>query len=131
MEQPWYLIKAPIQNTKGLVYESNADNTSSNNVRFGDHHLWHWKSLCCRGSSKPDDGNRDPGDTLYDGYFFNAVGNHRILLLNAVYLALATSSGLATDDIMEPETFSKYLYPSKGLLCLCTQSKTSEKYHLT
>lgn len=123
------LDKSANPNTKGLVYESNADNTSSNNVRFATS-IYGIGKVCAVGdSSVPDDGTGDPGDTLYDGYFFNAVGNHRILLLNAV-IWLATSSGLATDDIMKPE-LSVNIYPNPSSDYVYVQSKTSEKYHLT
>ena len=43
---------------------------------------------------------------------------------------MATSSGLATDDIMKPE-LSVNIYPNPSSDYVYVQSKTSEKYHLT
>ena len=52
------------------------------------------------------------------------LGNHRPLLINSV-IWLATSSGLATDDIMKPE-LSVNIYPNPSSDYVYVQSKTSE-----
>ena len=123
------LNKTANPSVQGLVFKTGASTTGTTNVMFATATYGAGKVCALGDSSVPDDGTGDTGDTLYDGYFTDASGNHRPLLINSV-IWLATSSGLATDDIMKPE-LSVNIYPNPSSDFVYVQSKTSEKYHLT
>jgi len=123
------LNKTANPSVQGLVFKTGASTTGTTNVMFATATYGAGKVCALGDSSVPDDGTGDTGDTLYDGYFTDASGNHRPLLINSV-IWLATSSGLATDDIMKPE-LSVNIYPNPSSDYVYVQSKTSEKYHLT
>jgi hypothetical protein len=123
------LNKTANPSVQGLVFKTGASTTGTTNVMFATATYGAGKVCALGDSSVPDDGTGDTGDTLYDGYFTDASGNHRPLLINSV-IWLATSSGLATDDIMKPE-LSVNIYPNPSSDYVYVQSKTLEKYHLT
>jgi len=123
------LNKTANPSVQGLVFKTGASTTGTTNVMFATATYGAGKVCALGDSSVPDDGTGDTGDNLYDGYFSDASGNHRPLLINSV-IWLATSSGLATDDIMKPE-LSVNIYPNPSSDFVYVQSKTSEKYHLT
>ncbi|MEZ7928799.1 T9SS type A sorting domain-containing protein, partial [Cloacibacterium sp.] len=123
------LNKTANPSVQGLVFKTGASTTGTTNVMFATATYGAGKVCALGDSSVPDDGTGDTGDNLYDGYFADASGNHRPLLINSV-IWLATSSGLATDDIMKPE-LSVNIYPNPSSDFVYVQSKTSEKYHLT
>ena len=123
------LNKTANPSVQGLVFKTGASTTGTTNVMFASATYGAGKVCALGDSSVPDDGTGDTGDNLYDGYFADASGNHRPLLINSV-IWLATSSGLATDDIMKPE-LSVNIYPNPSSDYVYVQSKTSEKYHLT
>ena len=123
------LNKTANPSVQGLVFKTGASTTGTTNVMFATATYGAGKVCALGDSSVPDDGTGDTGDNLYDGYFTDASGNHRPLLINSV-IWLATSSGLATDDIMKPE-LSVNIYPNPSSDYVYVQSKTSEKYHLT
>ena len=123
------LNKTANPSVQGLVFKTGASTTGTTNVMFATATYGAGKVCALGDSSVPDDGTGDTGDNLYDGYFADASGNHRPLLINSV-IWLATSSGLATDDIMKPE-LSVNIYPNPSSDYVYVQSKTSEKYHLT
>ena len=123
------LNKTANPSVQGLVFKTGASTTGTTNVMFASATYGAGKVCALGDSSVPDDGTGDTGDNLYDGYFADASGNHRPLLINSV-IWLATSSGLATDDIMKPE-LSVNIYPNPSNDYVYVQSKTSEKYHLT
>ncbi|MFN3773914.1 T9SS type A sorting domain-containing protein [Cloacibacterium normanense] len=123
------LNKTANPSVQGLVFKTGVSTTGTTNVMFATATYGAGKVCALGDSSVPDDGTGDTGDNLYDGYFTDASGNHRPLLINSV-IWLATSSGLATDDIMKPE-LSVNIYPNPSSDYVYVQSKTSEKYHLT
>ncbi|MEZ7527521.1 T9SS type A sorting domain-containing protein [Cloacibacterium normanense] len=123
------LNKTANPSVQGLVFKTGASTTGTTNVMFATATYGAGKVCALGDSSVPDDGTGDTGDNLYNGYFADASGNHRPLLINSV-IWLATSSGLATDDIMKPE-LSVNIYPNPSSDYVYVQSKTSEKYHLT
>ena len=123
------LNKTANPSVQGLVFKTGASTTGTTNVMFATATYGAGKVCALGDSSVPDDRTGDTGDNLYDGYFTDASGNHRPLLINSV-IWLATSSGLATDDIMKPE-LSVNIYPNPSSDYVYVQSKTSEKYHLT
>lgn len=123
------LNKTANPSVQGLVFKTGASTTGTTNVMFATATYGAGKVCALGDSSVPDDGTGDTGDNLYDGYFTDASGNHRPLLINSV-IWLATSSGLATDDIMKPE-LSVNIYPNPSSDYVYVQSKTLEKYHLT
>jgi len=123
------LNKTANPSVQGLVFKTGASTTGTTNVMFATATYGAGKVCALGDSSVPDDGTGDTGDNLYDGYFTDASGNHRPLLINSV-IWLATSSGLATDDIMKPE-LSVNIYPNPSSDYVYVQSKTSERYHLT
>ena len=123
------LNKTANPSVQGLVFKTGASTTGTTNVMFATATYGAGKVCALGDSSVPDDGTGDTGDNLYDGYFADASGNHRPLLINSV-IWLATSSGLATDDIMKPE-LSVNIYPNPSSDYVYVQSKTLEKYHLT
>ena len=123
------LNKTANPSVQGLVFKTGASTTGTTNVMFATATYGAGKVCALGDSSVPDDGTGDTGDNLYDGYFADASGNHRPLLINSV-IWLATSSGLATDDIMKPE-LSVNIYPNPSSDYVYVQSKTSGKYHLT
>ena len=123
------LNKTANPSVQGLVFKTGASTTGTTNVMFATATYGTGKVCALGDSSVPDDGTGDTGDNLYDGYFADASGNHRPLLINSV-IWLATSSGLATDDIMKPE-LSVNIYPNPSSDYVYVQSKTLEKYHLT
>lgn len=123
------LNKTANPSVQGLVFKTGASTTGTTNVMFATATYGAGKVCALGDSSVPDDGTGDTGDNLYDGYFTDASGNHRPLLINSV-IWLATFSGLATDDIMKPE-LSVNIYPNPSSDYVYVQSKTSEKYHLT
>ena len=87
--------------------------------------------ICALGdSSVPDDGTGDSGDTLYDGYFSDASGNHQPLLINSV-IWLATASNLSAQDILKNQISVKiYPNPSSDFVYIKSEN-ASENYHLT
>jgi hypothetical protein len=123
------LNKTANPSVQGLVFKTGASTTGTTNVMFATATYGAGKVCALGDSSVPDDGTGDTGDNLYDGYFADASGNHRPLLINSV-IWLATSSGLATDDIMKPELLVN-IYPNPSSDYVYVQSKTLEKYHLT
>lgn len=114
---------------QGLIYKTGSSTTGTTNVMFATATYGSGKICALGDSSVPDDGTGDSGDTLYDGYFTDASGNHQPLLVNSV-IWLATSSGLGTDDILKPQ-LSVDIYPNPSSDLVFVKSNTSDKYHLT
>ena len=66
------LNKTANPSLQGLVFETNASTTGTNNVMFATSNLRIGKVCALGDSSVPDDGTGDTGDNLYDGYFLDA-----------------------------------------------------------
>lgn len=114
---------------KGLIFNTGASNTGTTNVLFATATYGSGKICALGDSSVPDDGTGDTGDSLYNGYFADAAGNHQPLLVNSV-IWLATSSALGTNDILKPQ-LSIEIYPNPSADDVFVKSTTSEKYNLT
>ena len=123
------LDKTANTSVQGLIYKTGSSTTGTTNVMFATATYGSGKICALGDSSVPDDGTGDSGDTLYDGYFTDASGNHQPLLVNSV-IWLATSSGLGTNDILKPQ-LSVDIYPNPSSDFVYVKSDTSEKYHLT
>jgi hypothetical protein len=82
----------PTQNAsiKGLVYRTGS--AKANNNVMALRCVFGVGRVVAIGDSSPcDDGTGDTNDTLYDGWFSDASGNHRIFLMNATaWLAAST-----------------------------------------
>lgn len=114
---------------KGLIFNTGASNTGTTNVLFATATYGSGKICALGDSSVPDDGSGDTGDSLYNGYFADAAGNHQPLLVNSV-IWLATSSALGTNDILKPQ-LSIEIYPNPSADDVFVKSTTPEKYNLT
>ena len=87
------LNPADNSSVKGVVYKSGSSAGNSNVMaaygRYGS-----GKFAAIGDSSPTDDGTGNPTCTLYNGYWTDASGNHRLLLMNmTIWLAGGGSSG--------------------------------------
>ncbi len=88
----------PTANTtvKGVVYKSGTTGGGTTNAlvayaRYGSG----GKVAAIGDSSPPDDGTGNPTCTLYNGYWTDASGNHRLLLMNiTIWLAETETTGI-------------------------------------
>ncbi len=77
---------------RGLVYRRGYSNTGNTGVMCAYATYGNGKVVAMGDSSPADDGTGDTGDHLYDGWYEDANGNHRKLILNAtVWLAQSSS----------------------------------------
>ena len=84
---------------RGLIYINGASNTGITNVLCAQATYNLGKVVAFGDSSIADDGTGDAGDTLYDGYYNDANGNHQKLLINAIiWLA---GGNLSTNDFID------------------------------
>ncbi|MBC7642421.1 MAG: T9SS type A sorting domain-containing protein [Flavobacterium sp.] len=84
---------------RGLIYTNGSSNTGIINVLCAQATYNLGKVVAFGDSSIADDGTGDTGDTLYDGYYTDANGNHQKLLVNAIiWLA---GSNLSTNDFSD------------------------------
>jgi hypothetical protein len=106
-EAEWFngttMTLTPAKNAtvKGEIYTTGSANTGITNVMFATAKYGKGKVAAIGDSSPCDDGTGGSGNTLYDGYWTDAAGNHRPLLMNAT-IWLATSkpaTGTAVDEI--------------------------------
>lgn len=91
------------QNTSvaDLVYKTSASATGSTNALCASAVYNNGKVVAIGDSSIPDDGTGDSNDTLYNGYYDDANGNHQKLLMNAI-LWLATPGKMDSGTIEVP-----------------------------
>lgn len=124
------LDKTANSSVQGLVYKTGSSTTGTTNVMFATANYGSGKVCALGDSSVPDDGTGDTGDTLYDGYFSDASGNHQPLLINSV-IWLATASNLSAQDILKNQ-ISVNIYPNPSSDFVYIKSEdSSENYHLT
>jgi hypothetical protein len=124
------LDKTANSSVQGLVYKTGSSTTGTTNVMFATATYGSGKVCALGDSSVPDDGTGDTGDSLYDGYFSDASGNHRPLLINSV-IWLATASNLSTQDILKNQ-ISVNIYPNPSSDFVYVKSENStENYELT
>jgi hypothetical protein len=90
------LNTASNSNVRGLIYKTGSNTTGTTNVMVAQSIYQAGKVVAIGDSSIPDDGSGDTGDTLYDGYIGDALGNHQILLMNAIIWL--TTPYLGIDD---------------------------------
>ena len=124
------LDKTANSTVQGLVYKTGSSTAGTTNVMFATATYGSGKICALGDSSVPDDGTGDSGDTLYDGYFSDASGNHQPLLINSV-IWLATASNLSAQDILKNQISVKiYPNPSSDFVYIKSEN-ASENYHLT
>ncbi len=75
---------------KGIIFKSGST-TANTNVMCAYARYGNGKIAALGDSSPFDDGTGDPNDALYNGYFSDAAGNHRLLIMNAT-IWLATTN---------------------------------------
>lgn len=124
------LDKTANSSVQGLIYKTGSSTTGTTNVMFATATYGSGKVCALGDSSVPDDGSGDTADSLYDGYFSDASGNHRPLLINSV-IWLATASNLSTQDILKNQ-ISVNIYPNPSSDFVYVKSENStENYELT
>lgn len=90
------LLPSKNPSVSGKIYTTGSSNNGNTNVMFATARYGKGKVAAIGDSSPCDDGTGDTGDnSLYDGYWSDASGNHRPLLMNAT-IWLATSNTLST-----------------------------------
>ena len=79
----------------GEIYRTSSGNSGDNNVLCATAVYGTGRVAVIGDSSPCDDGTGDPNDVLYNGYFTDASGNHRRLLMNAtIWLAGSGAEGV-------------------------------------
>ena len=93
-EAAWFngttMTLTPSKNPKvvGQVFTTGSSTTGTTNVMFATSKYGKGKVAAIGDSSPCDDGTGGIGNTLYNGYWTDALGNHRKLLMNAtIWLA--------------------------------------------
>ncbi|MDD4971468.1 MAG: T9SS type A sorting domain-containing protein [Paludibacter sp.] len=96
----------------GKIFTTGSSITGTTNVMFATARYGKGKVAAIGDSSPCDDGTGDTGDTsLYNGYWTDAAGNHRPLLMNAT-IWLATSKTLTAIDEHKSEHMELTVYPN-------------------
>lgn len=99
---------------KGVVYKTGTTPGNTNAMvayaRYG-----HGKVAAMGDSSPSDDGTGNPGCTLYNGYWADASGNHRLLLMNiTIWLATRDATTAVKSALSGDNHISIYPNPSGG-----------------
>ena len=99
---------------KGVVYKTGTTPGNTNCMvaysRFGL-----GKVVTMGDSSPADDSTGNPTCTLYNGYWTDAAGNHRKLIMNmTIWLATRTGSNSVSDVVDQNEEISIYPNPAQG-----------------
>ncbi len=90
---------------KGIVFKSGSSTTGTTNVLAAAATFQSGKVFAFGDSSPFDDGTGDPGDTLYNGYFTDANGNHQKLIMNAM-IWLMTPSLDNKENVFDKSNFT-------------------------
>ena len=112
---------------KAVVYKSGTS-SGNNNVMFAYARYGNGKVAAIGDSSPCDDGTGNPSSnlTLYNGYFTDAAGNHRKLLMNAtIWLATANPASGGAASIT---TFSSTTFCQGGSVGLFANTGTGYTY---
>ena len=117
-EAEWFngttMTLSPTKNAaaSGKIFTTGSSITGTTNVMFATSRYGNGRVAAIGDSSPCDDGTGDPNDaSLYNGYWNDAAGNHRPLLMNAT-IWLATSN--PTTWISEPKAVNTVvtIYPN-------------------
>ncbi len=102
----------PVKNPsiKGVIYKTGAA-AGNTNVMVAYGHYGNGKVAAIGDSSPTDDGTGNPNCTLYNGYWADAAGNHRPLLMNTT-IWLATHNGTTGINTYPPGNAHISLYPN-------------------
>jgi hypothetical protein len=118
-EAEWFngttMTLTPTKNAtvKGEIYKTGASNTGTANVMFATAKYGKGKVAAIGDSSPCDDGTGGSGNTLYDGYWTDAAGNHRPLLMNAtIWLATSKAANSTAIDEIDANTLGIKVYPT-------------------
>jgi len=96
----------------GKIFTTGSSITGTTNVMFATARYGKGKVAAIGDSSPCDDGTGDTGDTsLYNGYWTDAAGNHRPLLMNAT-IWLATSKTLTAINEHPADPVELTVYPN-------------------
>jgi hypothetical protein len=79
------LNKTQNPTVKGVVFKTGASTSGNTGVMCAYSHVGCGKVAAIGDSSPTDDGTGDPNDQLYNGYWQDANGNHRKLLMNITF----------------------------------------------
>ena len=82
----------------GVIYRTSANNAGTTQVLCARVHFGQGRVVAIGDSSPCDDGTGDPNDFLYNGYYQDANGNHRRLLLNATIWLVGGSADVAITE---------------------------------
>jgi len=96
----------------GRIFTTGSSITGTTNVMFATAHYGAGKVAAIADSSPCDDGTGDTGDnSLYNGYWNDAAGNHRPLLMNAT-IWLATSKTVTAIPEHQADDRKLTVYPN-------------------
>jgi hypothetical protein len=113
---------------KGVVYKSGSAAGNSNAMvayaRYGS-----GKVAAIGDSSPTDDGTGNPNCTLYNGYWADASGNHRLLLMNITIWLAGRGTSAVTDINNIAANLSVFPNPARGTINLLS-SQQIEQAHI-
>jgi Secretion system C-terminal sorting domain len=114
----------PSQNStvKGVIYKTGT--TPGNTNAMVAYARYGYGKVAAIGDSSPtDDGTGNPGCTLYNGYWADASGNHRLLLMNiTIWLATQVPGTGVNVNNDAASSISIFPNPSNGDLYLKTNN---------
>ena len=96
---------------KGVIFKTGTTPGLTNAMVAYAHYGNGGKVAAIGDSSPPDDGTGNPTCTLYNGYWSDASGNHRLLLMNITIWLATTTIPTETDNIIEQNEFVE-VYPN-------------------
>ena len=117
-EAEWFngttMTLTPTKNplVSGKIFTTGSSTAGTTNLMFATSRYVNGKIAAIGDSSPCDDGTGDSGDTsLYDGYWSDAAGNHRPLLMNAT-IWLATSTTITSTNDVPAEKPDINIFPN-------------------
>ncbi len=110
-------------NTKGLFFRNSVSNKGTTNIVAAKTRLGKGKIFVLTDSSPTDDGTGDVNDILYDGYFSEANGHHRKLIMNAMVWLMG--NGIAPNSIDNSILNKPNFYPNPAYNNITVAKNTS------
>ena len=99
---------------KGVIFKTGTTPGLTNAMVAYAHYGNGGKVAAIGDSSPPDDGTGNPNCTLYNGYWSDASGNHRLLLMNITIWLATTTVPVETENITEANDFVT-VYPNPAI----------------
>ncbi|MEI8086960.1 MAG: T9SS type A sorting domain-containing protein, partial [Paludibacter sp.] len=97
----------------GQIFKTGSSTTGTTNVMFATARYGSGKVAAIGDSSPCDDGTGNSGNSLYDGYWTDAAGNHQKLLMNAtIWLATANKSTSTGINNVNSNEINLSIYPN-------------------